>query len=289
MWQGLEELIQLVEQGSFTAAARKLDVSTSHVSRRIHELEQRLGVVLVKRSTRKISLTDAGRQYVNRVLHIRQELFDANTQLQGTQLTPKGLIRLTGAGEFVARQVAPALASFIEQYPEVSIDLDFSNRNVDLIEEGFDLAIRFGRMQDSNLIARPLINRRMTLVATEQYIEQYGQPTSPEQLAEHNCLIAVTNRWRFLIDGQVQEIKVGGNWRSNNGSAILAACFQSLGIAHLAYDLVERYLAEGKLISLLPDYQVTDNATWLIYPRKDLMPLRVRLLIDYLLAYFRSA
>lgn len=285
-WQGLEEFIQVVECGSFTAAANALDISTSNISRQIHQLELRLGMVLLKRTTRSIKLTDAGHQFYQSTKAIRQEVIDATKHLQGLQEKPKGLIKLTGAGDFVSKQVAPVLVKFLQKYPEVEIAIDFNNRNVNLIEEGFDLAIRFGRLQDSSLIARPLKNRELSLVASPKYIAANNSLKHPTDLAHHNCLVAVTNRWRFNIDEKITEIKVKGNWRSNNGEAIIQACLAGLGIAYLAKDLVQDYVDNNELVYLLDDFQANDNATWLIYPRKDLIPYRVRLLIDYLQEHF---
>ncbi|WP_404341570.1 LysR family transcriptional regulator [Pseudoalteromonas mariniglutinosa] len=286
MWQGLDEFLHVVEYGSFTHAAKAMEVSTSHISRQVQQLENRLGSVLFQRTTRKISLTDAGREYASKLKTIKQELLDANNQLQGEQRRPKGLIRITGAGDFVASQVAPKVAEFVKRYPEVEVDIDFNSRNVNLIEEGFDLAIRFGRMQDSNLIARPLSSRIMTWVATPHYLTQHGTPSSPDELTKHNCLIAIGKRWRFNVANQVKEVKVNGNWRSNHPQAILQAALTDLGIAHLAEDIVAPYLASGRLVTILEEFQVGDNASWLVYPRKDLIPYRVRLLIDHLLASF---
>ena len=285
-WQGLEEFIQVVEQGSFTKAAKTLDVSTSHISRQLTQLETRLGTRLINRTTRKISLTDAGHQYIISLKHIRQALSDATDHLQGTQQAPKGLIRITGAGDFVSKQIAPLLAQFMKLYPQVSIEIDFSARNVNLIEEGIDLAIRFGRMHDSNLIARRLCNRDMSLVATPNYISKHGIPCSPDELIKHNCLRVLTNRWRFEIEGKIKEVKVQGNWRSNNTDALKHACLADLGIAYLAKDLVQEQVDKGELIYMLDEYQVSDNANWLVYPKKDLIPHRVRLLIDFLLSKF---
>lgn len=289
MWQGLDEFLHVVEHGSFTNAAKAMDVSTSHISRQVQQLENRLGSVLFQRTTRKISLTDAGREYAIKLKAIKQELLDANTQLQGEQRQPKGLIRITGAGEFVANKVAPKIVEFVKRYPEVEVEMDFNNRNVDLVEEGFDLAIRFGRMQDSNLIARPLCPRIMTLVASPEYLAANTLPQTPLQLIDHNCLIAMNKRWRFSFDGDIKEVKVNGNWRSNHPQALLNATLASLGIAHLASDIVQPYVASGKLVTLLNEFQVTDNASWLVYPRKDLMPYRVRLLIEHLLQSFNNA
>lgn len=285
-WHGLEEFFQVVEQGSFTNAAKQLDVSTSHISRQLTQLETRLGTRLINRTTRKISLTDAGHQYIISLKNIRQALKDANDHLQGTQQAPKGLIKISGAGDFVSKQVAPLVAQFMKIYPQVSIEIDFSARNVNLIEEGVDLAIRFGRMHDSNLIARPLCNRYMSLVATPTYINEHGVPDSPNDLIHHNCLMVLKNRWRFEIDGKIQEIKVHGNWRSNNTDAIKHACLADLGIAYLAKDLTKEEVNNGELVYLLDEYQVNDNANWLVYPKKDLIPHRVRLLIDFLLSKF---
>lgn len=286
IWQGLEEFIQVVEQGSFTKAAKALDVSTSHISRQLTQLEARLGTRLINRSTRKIALTDAGHQYIISLKNIRQALTDATDHVQGTQQAPKGLIRLTGAGGFVANQIAPLLTKFMHSYPQIEIEISFSDRNVNLIEEGFDLAIRFGRMQDSNLIARPLCIRNMSLVATENYLHKHGTPNRPDDLSEHNCLMAITNRWRFIEAGKIKEIKVQGNWRSNNTDAIKQACLADLGIAHLARDIIQPQVDNGQLVYLLDEYQVSDNKTWLVYPQKDLIPHRVRLLIDFLLEHF---
>ncbi len=288
MWQGLDEFLHVVEHGSFTHAAKAMEVSTSHISRQVQQLENRLGSVLFQRTTRKISLTDAGREYAIKLKAIKQELIDANTQLQGEQRQPKGLIRITGAGEFVAANVAPKIVEFVKRYPEVEVDMDFNNRNVDLVEEGFDLAIRFGRMQDSNLIARPLCPRNMTLVASPEYLKQHPAPNSPLQLGDHNCLIAMGKRWRFKFTDEIKEVKVAGNWRSNHPKALLSAALSGLGIAHLASDIVEPYVKNGQLVTLLDEFQVTDNASWLVYPRKDLMPYRVRLLIEHLLANFND-
>ncbi|OCQ20150.1 transcriptional regulator [Pseudoalteromonas luteoviolacea] len=287
MWQGLDIFLAVVEQGSFSKAAQALDVSTSHVSRQIQQLEERLGTVLLQRTTRSINLTDEGVAYANKLKVIQQELMDANNELQGVQHTPKGPIRITGAGDFMANRVAPAIAQFCKRYPEVSIHIDFNARNVDLIEDGFDLAIRFGRLQDSRLIARKLSTRNMMLLASPEYLRSAPPLATPLDLQHHKCLIALSNRWRFNLNNSIEEVKVNSQWRSNNPQAIIHACKAGLGIAHLAEDIAAEYVSAGELVALLPEYQVDDNASWLIYPRKDLIPLRVRLLIEFLMAQFQ--
>ncbi|CAH9065410.1 HTH-type transcriptional regulator DmlR [Pseudoalteromonas holothuriae] len=286
IWQGLEVFLAVVEQGSFSKAAEKLEVSTSYVSRQVLQLEQRLGTVLIQRTTRTQNLTDAGRQYAAKLKVIQQELIDATNQAQGVQNTPKGLIKIAAAGDFVANQVAPRIADFLKLYPEVTVDLDFNNRNVDLVEEGFDLAIRFGQLQDSNLVARKLCTRPMTWVVSKDYQSQHGDIHHPYELHQHNCLSATHGRWRFVICQQQEEVKVSGNWRSNNSFALINACLAGLGVAHLAKDIVQPYVEQGQLTYILEPFQVNDGATWLVYPRKDLMPYRVRLLIEFLLNGF---
>ncbi|KZN56008.1 LysR family transcriptional regulator [Pseudoalteromonas luteoviolacea] len=287
MWQGLDIFLAIVEHGSFSKAAQALDVSTSHVSRQIQQLEQRLGTVLLQRTTRSINLTDEGIAYASKLKVIQQELVDANNELQGVQHTPKGPIRITDAGDFMANRVAPAIAQFCKRYPQVNIHIDFNARNVDLIEDGLDLAIRFGRLQDSRLIARKLSSRNMMLLASPEYLQTSPPLNTPLDLHHHNCLIALSNRWRFHLNSGIEEVKVNSNWRSNNPQAIIHACKAGLGIAHLAEDIAADHISSGELIPLLAEYQVSDNASWLIYPRKDLIPLRVRLLIDFLLDWFK--
>lgn len=289
MWHGLEEFLTVVETGSFTQAAKKLKVSTSHISRQVSALEDRLGLPLLNRTTRTVTLTDAGLNYSQRLQTIRQELEDATNFVQGIEQAPTGIIRISGAGAFVTQSIVPLLTEFCHNYPQISIDLNYNDRRVDLVQENYDLAIRFGRLRDSNLIARPLSRRPMTLVASPAYLSLTPEPQIPEDLKHHNCLTAVTNRWRFQYPDGIKEIKVSGNWNSNNADALLKACHAGLGIAHLAYDIVGQEIESGSLIALLEDYQVSDNATWLVYPRKDLIPHRVKLLIDFLVSKFHNA
>lgn len=288
MWVGLEEFFQVIEQGSFTAAAKVMNVSTSHVSRHVGQLEKRLGVILIQRSTRKISLTDAGHQYFANLETSRHELTLANDQIQGNQKIPKGPITISTAGNYAAQIIAPVIAKFTKQYPAVSIHMDFTYRNVNLIEEGIDIAIRFGPMKDSKLIARKLVERTMVLAASQAYVDQRGEPISPYELSRHNCLTSFTNKWRFQFEEKIKEIKVDGNWSSNNDDAVLSACREGLGIAYVAKDMIENDIKEGRLQYILYDYRTDNNPTWLVYPRKDLMPLRVRMFIDYLLESFLS-
>lgn len=288
MWQDIEIFLAIVEHGSLSRAADSLDCSTSHISRHLKQLESRLGTALFMRSTRQVKLTPAGINYATRLKSIAIELQNATAMVQGEQQEIKGPIRISGAGDFVANHVSPVLAEFAALHPDVNIELDFNNRVVDLIEEGFDFAIRFGRLQDSNLIARKLCDRTMTLVASPSYLKSHPSIHTPLDLNEHQCLVAINPKWRFNDQGKLLEIKVSGRWRSNHPQAIVNACIAGIGLAYLAEDIAHPYVQQGRLVYVLPQYQIKDNASWLVYPRKDFIPYRVKALIEFLIGRFSS-
>lgn len=282
--QGLDVFASVAAEGTFTAAAKQCGVSVAHVSRQVRALEERLGVVLCQRTTRKIVLTESGRFYADQVQAIRRQLIVANERIQGEQDQLIGPISVSCAVGFASRRITTCLARFAKQHPKVELSVDYSSRNVDLLAEGFDLAIRFGKLADSNLMARRLSQRPLILSASPDYVREAGRPCHPDELAEHNCLIASNRRWQFELEGKRFAVNIGGNWQSNNADALITACLAGLGISYLAYDLVENHLEDGNLVSLLPDYCITDNASWLLYPRMDFQPRRHRALIDYLVA-----
>ncbi|MEM9305409.1 MAG: LysR family transcriptional regulator [Pseudomonadota bacterium] len=284
LWQGFDEFLALAGRGSFTAAARETGHSVAHISRQLRQLEDRLGVRLVNRTTRRVQLTDSGRWLAERLATTRRTVQDAIEQVQGEQRRPTGRIRLSCAVGFASRRLTRSLAEFARSYPDVELDIDYSTRQVDLIEEGFDLAVRFGKLSDSNIVARRLSERPMRLVASPEYLADHGRPQTPEELSDHRCLVALNNQWTFRRNGRSLRVPVSGTWRCNNADALINASVAGLGIAYLAYDLVESFVREGTLVSLLEAHCITDNATWILYPRRDYLPQRVRLLIDHLVA-----
>ena len=280
---GLREFVAVVEKGSFTAAADLLDVSTSFVSREVKRLEERLNTRLLHRSTRAVRLTDTGRIYYERAREIQDRIESLESDMADLQELPKGLIRITAAGLYAERYVAPALAEFMSRYPEVSIELNTRMDVVDIIEEGYDLAVRLhGALPDSSLIAIKIAQRRMIVCASPAYLARYGHPKTPEELSSHNCLRLPNMPWRFTWPDETRDMKVHGNWQSDNGKAMVIAAVRGIGLIRFADYYMEDELRRGELEVVLEEYEVQDTFTWIIYPEREHMPTRVRFLIDFL-------
>lgn len=288
IWDGISEFVAVVDTGSFSAAAKRLDVSISHVSRHVAKLEVRLGVRLLTRTTRSVRLTDAGDKYYRRCKNLTEELTEANQILMGQTAEIGGHIRVSAAGAFAERYVAPALADFAKQYPKIIIEMNFNSRQVNLIDEGFDFAIRYGVMEDSSLIARKLTNRRLIACASPDYLKNRGRPVAPEELKEHSCLRSNSVRWRFRYPDGYRFIRVSGVWSSNNGVALVAAAVRGLGIIYLPHVNLSSELESGLLIPVLENYCDDDLASWVVYPNQRYLPLRVERAIDFLLEKFHN-
>ncbi|MEL7479843.1 MAG: LysR family transcriptional regulator, partial [Pseudomonadota bacterium] len=189
-FEGIFEFVAVAESGGFSAAAKKLNCSTSHVSRQVSRLEERLGSRLLARTTRQISLTENGEFYYQQCKQLVTGLQQANEQLSQQQYQLSGTLRVSAAGGFAESYIAPALMEFAKQHPELNIEIDFNSRLVNFVEDGIDFAIRYGELNDSNLIARKLISRSMMVVASPEYLRNYGIPNHPNQLKSHRCIIA---------------------------------------------------------------------------------------------------
>ena len=285
-FEGIFEFVAVAESGGFSAAAKKLGCSTSHISRQVSRLEERLGSRLLARTTRQISLTENGEFYYQQCKYLVNGLQQANEQVTQQQYQLNGTLRVSAAGGFAENFVAPALMTFAKDHPELSIDIDFNSRMVNFIEDGIDFAIRYGELNDSNLIARKLISRSMMLVASPDYLAKYGTPNHPNQLKSHRCILANSDHWTFIIDGIKQSIKVSGNWQSNNSNVVLDACEQGLGIAYMPDSTFTESIKQNKLVPILAPFCITGATSWIVYQNKQFMPLRARLAIDYLLEYF---
>lgn len=281
--EGLREFVAVVEQGSFTAAARQLDVSTSFISRQVTRLEDRLGVRLLQRTTRKVHLTEMGQVYYERSREILDQLESLESEMTEFQEKPKGLLRITAAGEYAERFVAPAIAKFVSKYPGVSIYLDATMKVVDIIDEGFDIAIRMSALSDSSLIARKIEKRRLMVCASPSYLKQRGRPKTPDDLRTHNCLVFPEMPWRFKYPDRIQEVKVRGSWTSSNGRVLVAAAREGIGLVRFSEYYLSEALREGELEIVLEEYEVDDAATWIIYPNRRHLPTRVRYLVEFLL------
>ncbi|MEO0827573.1 MAG: LysR family transcriptional regulator [Cyanobacteria bacterium J06635_15] len=288
VWDGVSEFIAVVDSGSFSAAAQRLGVSTSYVSRRVAALEARLGIRLLARSTRKVRMTDTGAEYYRRCAELAAGLEEANQVVVGETAEVVGRIRVSAAGAFAERYVAPILAEFAAQHPKVQIDIDFNSRNINLIDEGFDFAVRYGVLEDSSLIARQLTGRTLVACASPDYLQRWGTPADPEELRDHACLRSNSDRWRFSYPEGHRYIRVTGPWISNNGPALAAAAVRALGIVYSPRVNLAHELDTGKLMPILEDFWDRDRATWIVYPNRRHLPLRVRRVIDFLLDYFRT-
>ncbi len=281
-WEGLDEFVAVAECGQFTAAAERLGLSSSQVSRQIARLEERLHTRLFYRTTRKVALTEAGQtflQHCQRLQDAREEALNAIGDL-GSE--PKGLLRMTCAVAYGERFIVPLVTAFMARHPRLSVEIELSNRTLDLVQDGFDIAIRLGRLQDSRMLATRLAPRRMYLCASADYLQRYGRPHSLSELARHNCLIGSSDLWSFQLEGREASQRINGNWRCNSGQAVLDAALAGLGLCQLPDYYVLEHLRSGALVSLLENHQPPNTAVWALYPQQRHLSPKVRQLIDAL-------
>lgn len=283
-WEGITEYVAVVEEHSFTNAALRLNTSVANVSRRINALEERLGIKLLVRTTRKVSVTEAGAIYYQHCKPLVEGLSNAELAVNQLQVSPKGRIKMTAPVTYGEQVIAPLMHEFLMTYPHVDLELVLSNQKQDLVEEGFDLAIRLGRLDDSSMMARKLRDRHMFVCANPDYIQQYGEPYSLSELKHHNCLQGSTQYWRFDDRGNERLIQIKGRMQCNSGYALLNAALKGLGIVQLPDYYVQPYLASGELVELLTDYRGNKEGIWALYPQNRMLTSKVRTLIDYLAA-----
>lgn len=287
-WEAMEAFVEVVHQGSFSKAANRLNVSASHISRLITHLEQRLNTTLLFRTTRSIRLSEAGEKFYQHCRDLPNTLASAEEAVSALTQAPMGTLRITCATTFGERYLAPLLNDFLLQQPKLQLDLHLTNREVDLIEEGYDLAIRMGALRDSSLLSRRLCDRAEYLCASREYVDQYGIPHTLAELNKHKCLMGSKNHWVFQQNGQRREVKVSSQWRSNSGPALLDAIRKGLGIAQLPDYYVKNDLSSGRLVSLLPQYQYPYTGVWLVYPRSQQPSPKLKIVCDYLIERFEN-
>jgi len=283
-WEGIDEFVAVAECSQFTAAAERLGVSPSHISRQIARLEDRLQTRLLYRSTRRVTLTEAGQTFLQHCQRLQDGREEALRAVGDLASEPKGLLRMTCAVAYGERFIVPLVTRFMGQYPQLRVDIELSNRPLDLVHEGIDLAIRLGRLQDSQLVATRLAPRRMYLCASPSYLERYGRPHSLSELARHNCLIGGSDQWALQQDGRELSQRVQGNWRCNSGQAVLDATLTGIGLCQLPDYYVLEHLRSGALISLLEALQPPNTAVWALYPQQRHLSPKVRQLVDFLRA-----
>ena len=279
----MRAFVQVVDSGSFAGAARRLAASPAAVTHHVQALEDRLGVQLLSRTTRKLSLTEVGRTFYQHSAQILAQVEEAERSATLLQTTPRGLLRLN-TSEGIARVVMPLIAEFTAAHPEMSFDVVLTDRMVDMVEGGFDLALRAGPLPDSSLISRKLALGKLILCAAPDYLARRGAPQRPEDLAGHNCLIyqMLGNEWRF--NGRVGDVAVAvsGNLRSNSLEAVRRAALSGQGIGLLAAVVVAEDLQKGALVRLLPQYDANEVVIQAVYPASRHLSVKTRSFLDFL-------
>jgi len=288
---GMRVFAQVVEAKSFSAAADKLGMSKSLASRHVSALERSLSVKLLNRSTRKLSLTEAGALFYEHCARIVQEAELAEQRLTRTQSEPAGLVRVTAAPAFAVRHVLPALTEFYQKYPKIRVNLSCSNRALDLGDEGFDLGIRVSFNPTPNLVARKLAVNRSVLCASPAYLKQHGMPRRIEDLRKHECVLfpalAPKGVWTLRRDRRKYSVQVAGVFETDEMDVVRAAVAAGLGIGILPVYMVGDALQQGQLIPLLRQFQVVpESAIYLAYLPNRTLSSRVRVLIDFLAERF---
>ena len=281
------------QTGSFAETARRLNLANSVVSKRVKDLEDDLGTRLLNRTTRNVSLTEAGYQYLEQVQKLLNELEETEESLRRKTQTPVGDIRLAAPLSF-ASHLGPALSAYLDKYPRVTMNTSFSNRFVDIAAEGFDLAIRVSsKLPDSNLMARQIASNHRIACASPDYIARHGAPEQPEDLLKHNCLTFTSpNRskgWDFYRNDKKMHVQVHGTLTSDNGDFLCEAAINGHGIVLLPLFIASRGLADGRLVPLLENFQEPGFHIYVLYPHKKLMSTKVRTLIDFLTDYFKDS
>ncbi len=287
-WESIEAFERVVRLGSFTRAAEDLGVSRSHVSRQINALENRLDAQLLLRTTRKVSTTDVGQAFYMQCRQVLDNIDEAERAVLDLQANPRGILRVTVAGAFGEDFIAPAALDFMAEHRDLIVELNFSNRLIDLISEGYDVAIRAGTLKDSSLIARRISTRKLLTCASPEYLQRNGTPGSIHSLTNHNCLLGTLDSWRFRENGRNQDLRVSGNWRSNNGRSLLRAARAGLGLVQLPSFYLDQDVSDGALVPVLEDYNPTDTGVWAVYPHNRHLSAKVRLFVNFLADRFNE-
>lgn len=285
---GMEVFARVAGLGSLSAAARVLGMSQTMATKHLAALEQRLGTKLMHRTTRRLTLTEAGRHYLEAAERILADLADADASTAREAVDVRGTLRLNAPVSFGIRQIAPLLPGLSHRHPELTIDLGLNDRFVDLVEEGWDLVIRIGELKDSSLTARKLAPCPMAVCAAPSYIERHGRPSRIAELKDHNCLgytlsrAAGANRWSFGPGGKAQ-VAVRGNVKANNGDVLVAAAVAGLGIVYQPRFLLADELTRGDLVELAFEQPpLQSSGIYAVYPANRRPPAKVRVTIDYL-------
>ncbi|MNV23184.1 HTH-type transcriptional regulator DmlR [compost metagenome] len=276
-----------------SAAARQLDVTPAAVSKRLAQIEARLGVRLFNRSTRRLSLTAEGEVYLESARRILDEIEDLDQLIASRQDSPRGRLKVNAPLGFGRSYIAPAIAEFAQKYPDVTLQLQLTDSPADFVRDAFDVAIRFGDLPDTRLIARKIAPNRRLVCASPGYLKTHGVPTTPHDLARHQCIVLRQNEdayslWRFTKGRRSETVKVRGALSSNDGEVTLTWGLAGLGILQRAEWDLARYLRSGRLVRVLEDYALPQADIYAVFPERHHLSAKVRIFVDFLVGYFQQ-
>jgi DNA-binding transcriptional LysR family regulator len=287
----IQTFVAVAQKGTMTAAAKAQGVAPAIIGRRLDALEQRLGVKLMVRTTRSISLTQEGAAFLESAQRLLNDWINAETSVSLGGIRPTGHIRMTAPAGFGREHVAPLIPLFTDSHKEVSVSLELNDRLTDIVNEGFDLAIRIGTLPDSSLVGVKLAENRRVVVASPKYLKHHGTPMHPDQLSQHQCLTfgvsgSQARGWAFLVNGQPSTVRVTGNLECNDGAVLHEWACLGYGLAWRSMWEVAADLESGRLVSVLDTYAAAPNAIYAVVPQRKHMPLRVRVLIDWFKSHY---
>ncbi|MGD1465589.1 LysR family transcriptional regulator [Vibrio harveyi] len=284
----LKLFVRLASTHNISMAGQELGLSPAVASAHINKLEEGLGVRLVHRTTRKVSLTEEGQAFLPHAEEVLATVEAARGAVGVGHKAPTGTLRVTASASFGRLHLVPALKGFMAKYPELAIDFRFSDSIIDMVEGGFDVAVRLAELKDSSLVARKLAPDRRIVVASPEYLAQHGTPQSPEELVNHECVtLAGLENWVFETPEGQYSMRASGSFRTDNGDAMRDACIDGLGVSINSIWSVYKQLQKGDLVEILQDYPLVMNASiWAVYPSSRLIAPKVRAFIDYFAEYY---
>lgn len=289
---GMQTFVKVVELGSFTRAAEALGQSRTMATMHVARLEEGLGVRLLNRTTRRLSLTEPGTAYYERCSALLAEIESLEQSLEAMTERPRGVVKLSAPVSFGAHHLAPPLAEYLARYPEVRLDVNLNDRTVDLVEEGYDLAIRIGRLGDSSLVARRIATTRMLVCTSPAYLERRGAPVTPADLASHDCLGYTYSGsggvWTFDGPRGTEEVRVRAETVANNGDLLSVLAARGHGIVLMPAFMAPAHLETGALVEVLPGYTAGELGIFAVYPSRKYLSAKVRTLVEYLIEYFST-
>ena len=290
-FSAMQVFVRVVEHGSFAKAAERLGISTSACSRHVADLEAHLGSRLLNRTTRRLSLTETGQAFFERSVQVLSDLDDAEQFVAQSAKAPRGTLKVTCSNNFGTRHLAPAIADFLLLHPDMKVDVSLSERIVDLVDEGFDLAVRIGQIGSQNLVAKKLGETELIACASPDYLRRHGTPKSPADLAKHNCMIYTSTpsqgQWRFRDSkGNDESFRIAGNLSCNSADLLMAAALQGAGIVYEPNFILGPAVRDGRLVQIFTDYAAPTADIWAVYPTRRHLSAKVRSFVDFLVQRF---